>query len=111
MTHIYALVDPRNGDLRYVGRCMYPDYRRAAHVKGEGSEDKRAWTEELHAAGTAPLMVVLERIGSSVFQSADRVSDEYDEARSAERRWIRHFADQGAPLFNRQHMPKEAVAA
>ena len=98
MTTIYALVDPRNGDVRYVGQSVSVllNQRRAAHIKGEGTLAKRAWTAELHAAGLEPVLVVLHHVTFG--------------ADAAERSWIRHFAAMGAPLFNRQHMPPRVAA-
>ncbi len=86
--HVYALSDPRDGILRYVGVTSRPGRRAAAHRRGEGAPSKRAWTRELHAAGEAPRFSVLSK------------HDDHREALRAEARAIREALRAGCHVFN-----------
>jgi hypothetical protein len=59
----YALRDPRNGEVRYVGRTFNERERKADHIRKtlSGRPRKRAWLHELHRSGLRPVFLVLER--------------------------------------------------
>lgn len=63
MIYIYVLIDPRNLEVRYVGKTNDPDNRLRAHVFPHNSvknrNKKMIWTEELKREGLKPIMQVL----------------------------------------------------
>ncbi|MFH1573715.1 MAG: GIY-YIG nuclease family protein, partial [Acidobacteriota bacterium] len=65
-THIYALVDPRDGEIRYVGKADNPKKRCAQHVREaqhkSDSTEKLNWLRELAEKGLKPEVRVLETI-------------------------------------------------
>lgn len=86
---IYALVDPRDGSYRYVGRTMNLRVRLAAHVPHRGENiRKRAWLADLWATGQRARAVVLEECGGPVSAAA------------AEDRWTQRLRGEGQPLTN-----------
>ena len=89
---IYALVDPRDQSVRYVGRSRHPIVRFYGHVsKGTlayAGANKRlyGWIEDLATAGVRPMLLLIERVPMK-------------SAGDGERRWIDHFRPTGL-LFN-----------
>lgn len=64
---IYALVDPRTNEPRYVGRTTNPANRLRNHVTkarrgGTGNAGLEQWLQELAAAGLRPLIQSLETV-------------------------------------------------
>lgn len=58
---IYALVDPRTMQLRYIGSTQYPERRETEHRNDARSNpEKVTWIRELQAAGLQPIMRRLE---------------------------------------------------
>lgn len=86
---VYALVDPRNGAVRYVGLSSDARRRLQQHVKDGYSKSKFAWIKELSAANLQPTLVRLE-----VFVAL------HVEARQTERAWIERLRRLGHPLLN-----------
>lgn len=96
---IYALVDPRDDSVRYVGRTVSAlRVRLSAHVTDartylfEGKPQnctsrKAAWVRELKAAGQQPRIRLLARV-------------RIDQGVEAERQWIAMLLEAGAPLVN-----------
>jgi hypothetical protein len=92
---IYALVDPRDGTRRYVGRTSNLAGRVAGHRtawrSGGASPGKvlSAWLAGLHASGRWPFRVdVLGEVRS------------FGGAKRAEAKWIRKGMTEGWPLTN-----------
>jgi hypothetical protein len=91
---VYALKDPRAGEVRYVGwTSMTPARRMTCHLT-EAKHEKRSWNtfkvrwiRALLASGVLPIMEVLET-GSGAGWS------------DAERRWIALYKTQTAKLTN-----------
>jgi len=92
---IYALVDPRNGAIRYVGRAYEPQVRLRQHLNDVCTSNpaKYRWLRELKRSDLRPRMEILEGVEGTL-QDAD----------ARERVWIRHFLDNGADLTNIQYM-------
>lgn len=85
---VYALVDPRDGLVRYVGVTKNPAYRLAEHMRMPVKEGqhKNNWIADLIKSGLVPIFVFL-----------DSVSEET--ASQCEQEWIAHFSTLGV-LFN-----------
>lgn len=108
---IYALTDPRDGVVRYVGKTYNAKKRLLAHIS-EAARSRRvnkkcSWIKELLLQGGSPTMSVLETGAGAGWQEA-------------EKRWIKNFLDAGvrltnatdggeAPMTGRKHTP-EALA-
>ena len=87
-SYIYGLVDPRDNEIRYIGRTIDPDIRLRAHCRMvDPGKLKTMWILELKAFQLEPEMKILEKV--------DR-----DEEEEAEKRWVRYFIKIGKPLLN-----------
>ena len=87
---IYALSDPRNGDVRYVGWTVNPKRRLRDHLSESRRKDtyRARWIRALSSLGLVPVMTVLEPgVGETTWAEA-------------ETRWIAHYRDNGARLTN-----------
>lgn len=82
---IYALRDPRDGSVRYVGQTLAPlwsrlsDHIQAAKRGKPKHSPKAAWIRDLRALGLKPAIVLLEECDG--------------DWREAECRWIASFSD------------------
>jgi hypothetical protein len=70
---IYALVDPRDGVTKYIGKANNSAARLKSHVRDSHKRDTPVyqWFRELAAIGIVPRCVVLERVQED-WQSAER---------------------------------------
>lgn len=59
--YIYTLEDPRNGDIKYVGESKNPTIRMRQHLGGRDATTGK-WVQALVAAGTLPVMKIVEEI-------------------------------------------------
>lgn len=87
---VYALVDPRDGLPRYIGRSTSPHQRFLAHL-GRKTENikKRAWVKELRQLKLQPLLrIILEVVG-------------IDAAEREEKSWTAAGRRRGWPLVGR----------
>lgn len=93
---VYALVDPRTREPRYVGITMDLHRRKREHIaQGRLECDRRCfpnaalmkWLADLYQARLEPEVRVLQE-------------DTYDVIRVAGREWIKRFRDLGVPLLN-----------
>jgi predicted GIY-YIG superfamily endonuclease len=90
---IYALIDPRTNQARYVGVTDDVYARFAQHLRCDGSNPmKDTWIQELKAANTMVMMQTLQVV-------ADQ-----GQAQKREAYWMRHYYDLGMQLTN-QSMP------
>lgn len=85
MTSIYALVDPRNNEVRYVGKAKNPKLRYASHKCVTGNSYRANWIRSLQLCGYNPEMVILE-------ETVDWVESELF--------WIDYLRSLGARLTN-----------
>jgi hypothetical protein len=86
---VYALLDPRTADLRYIGVTKNPDRRLGQHSRlsnNRGRTKRANWLRSLLKSGLLPEMIILE----------SGVSD-WDEA---ERFWVSCWRTAGANLVN-----------
>ena len=70
MYTIYALLDPRDSQVRYVGVTRQPLKRRLHGHIARSTESTSAWVKELRALSLRPSIVPLE-----VRQTDDRAAD------------------------------------
>jgi hypothetical protein len=82
---IYALVDPRNLRVNYVGQSSHIVKRFAAHKAGR-DQATASWVSDLHTVAIEPGLVVLDEVEDSA-------------ALEAETSWIQEFSRRG-PLLN-----------
>jgi hypothetical protein len=82
-TFIYALRDPRDGEIRYVGKSNDPSLRLHNHISSavHPRTPVNQWVAEITAAGLLPTVEVLEEI-------------EWEMWPEAERRWIAQYSEQ-----------------
>lgn len=94
MFTIYALVDPRNYAVRYVGMTSNVYQRFQAHIACQGKNPtKDNWITELKAQNVMVLMQALEQV------------KELSAARAREQYWIAHYEHLGEPLLNNVSLP------
>lgn len=88
---IYALRDPRDSTIRYIGRTVSRpvSYRVSTNPKGS---PVRAWADELKALGLKPIVEVLD--------DGDASRDGYD-GYAIESDWIVRMKEAGEPLLNK----------
>jgi hypothetical protein len=74
--YIYALVDPRTGFIRYIGKAKDTKRRYAGHLipsQLESHSHHRAnWLKELLRLGLKPIMEVLETVPTAEWEVAER---------------------------------------
>lgn len=89
-THtVYALIDPRDNAVRYIGitHDVYQRMRQHSRCIGD-NEQKNAWIQELQDLQLMFHMHVIEQV-STVEKALERESY-----------WIHHYLQQGIPLLN-----------
>jgi hypothetical protein len=90
MVSIYALKDPRTGEIRYVGKTSNPDKRLAKHVweAQSGMRNHRAnWIKDLLMCNQSPEMEILDEVPEDFWQQWEIA-------------WIEFFREQGFDLVN-----------
>lgn len=86
---VYLLIDPRNGDIRYVGCTKYPvKVRLSQHLSCKARPDKFNWICDLKQNGLRP-------VGHTLLEIPDCVEAFYQE-----QVWIKRLYLAGCPLFN-----------
>jgi len=73
--YIYALVDPRNEDVRYIGKTGNLEKRLRAHLRADPSEKsplKNAWINQLKSLGLKPKQQILEQCSVDNWQERER---------------------------------------
>lgn len=86
---IYTLLDPRTGEVRYVGKTIDIETRLALHLSEKKESHKNRWLAQLKLVGLVPFTQVIEIIYDS---------DDVD-WQERERFWIRHYR-KISPLTN-----------
>jgi len=90
---IYALIDPRDQAIRYVGVSNDVKRRFYEHLQCFGiGQQERHWIEELRQLGLSPLIQILETIQISANQR--------EAAYKRERYWINEMLRRGHLLLN-----------
>lgn len=88
-TFIYGLIDPRDNQIKYVGKSNNPSARLGGHVSCRASGEKGRWIAELGAMGLLPIITVLEETTEA--QWSER-----------EQHWIAAMRASGCALLNVQ---------
>lgn len=97
---VYALIDPRDNTVRYVGITDDVYARFLQHIKGmDENYGKSIWIQELRALNKMVIMETLEECETN------------EEACERESYWIRHFEMLKEPLMNISKMssPRKAT--
>lgn len=72
---IYALVDPRSDQIRYVGKSVDPDGRLRSHVcvaRGDSQTHVSRWIRQVLADGCRPRVEVLQTVTAETWQEGER---------------------------------------
>lgn len=86
--HIYCLIDPRTGEIRYVGVTVRDlSARLAAHVNERTQNHKNRWIRVLERQGLIPIIRHLQDVPDETWQEAERY-------------WIAYFTSIGCALTN-----------
>lgn len=89
MYAVYALIDPRDDAVRYVGMTNDVYARFSQHVRCEGNNiTKNMWITELRELNQMVIMRTIETV------------ETLEEVRSREAYWIQQYLSQGSDLFN-----------
>lgn len=90
---VYALIDPRDNTIRYIGKSgdMQRRYYEHIHLAGGGWNEKK-WVNELKDLGLSPVLQILETV------DADDAS--YKLVLQREQYWIDKLVAMGAPLID-----------
>lgn len=88
---IYALIDPRDKGIRYVGLSNDAHYRFAQHlIHYGGGKLEIEWIKELQQLGLSPIFQILETVAENTYLSACE----------RERHWIDKLVSSGYSLLN-----------
>lgn len=92
MASVYALIDPRSDQVRYIGKALDVRLRDRNHFNQSKYErsPKAAWIRGLRAEGLRPDSIVLEECSP-------------DESAAREKYWIARARWRGIPLLNMKH--------
>lgn len=88
--YIYALIDPRDNAVRYIGKTFYLNGRHRQHCKGKGATRSAKWIRHLASLGLRPTIEVVEIINTGVQADWE----------NAERQWVANFKLLGYDLTN-----------
>jgi predicted DNA-binding protein (UPF0251 family) len=92
VVHIYGLLDPRDQQLRYVGKTIHPSKRLREHLNQLDNTPKGEWLLELTKSGFKPKLIVFSEVSKA-------------DASKAEKEAIRRYALLGCPLLNTHGYP------
>jgi hypothetical protein len=87
---VYALVDPRTNEVRYIGSSVNAKRRYAAHIsdRDTSNQKKQSWIDELREQDLRPILVIIEE------------ALEKKQSLMRERYWIQVHLEEGAVLTN-----------
>jgi|SRR6266571_3174639 len=87
--YVYALIDPRDQTIRYIGMSRQPKLRLIEHRHFKQHRQRHDWMAELQQQQLEPIIHIIEE-----------VHDTRRYAYTRETYWIHQYAAQGAPLLN-----------
>lgn len=72
-TFIYALLDPRTGEIRYVGKADNPEKRLLDHLRqcNYGETHRARWLRSLIVDGLRPLLEVIDEVADTEWEAAE----------------------------------------
>src|SRR5260221_13049598 len=88
-TYIYALIDPRDGAVRYIGKTVNPTKRLQNHKHKSHSQEIQVLVQDLASLGPKLTMQILEEVAQG------------DDWKGAESHWVRHGLEHGWPICNK----------
>jgi hypothetical protein len=88
LVHIYALIDPFTGHIRYIGKTIRPEQRLANHCNEHSNTHRSHWIQSVIRRGRRPKLVVMDSFPSCIGWQA------------VERAWIAWALEKGEPLTN-----------
>ncbi|MCA9980571.1 MAG: GIY-YIG nuclease family protein, partial [Anaerolineales bacterium] len=71
-TNIYQLIDPRTGDVFYIGQAVNPAKRLEQHINDARPNDKRQRIADMLADGVEPVLQVVEVVARKDADKAER---------------------------------------
>lgn len=71
-TIIYALQNPDDGEIRYIGKSDDPERRLKHHLTDKGYNYRTNWLKQLRDAGKFPYMLVLRSVPIDLWKDAER---------------------------------------
>lgn len=86
-TFIYALIDPRDQTIRYIGKSDDPHKRLLVHLREKSDTYKNRWIKSLQSQGLVPELLIVEEVSRDQWG----VREQY---------WIVYYREQGAALTN-----------
>jgi hypothetical protein len=86
-TFIYALADPRDGALRYVGKSNAPKVRYRRHVTEVNTTHRVCWIKGLRLLGLRPTLIILQEVPRETWEEFERA-------------WIQRLKTEGCALTN-----------
>ncbi len=86
-TFIYALTDPKSGEIRYIGKSNSPKMRYEQHLSESSNQAKYLWIQDLKSEGLKPGLLIMERVPHKAWQRFERYH-------------IDNYRQQGYKLFN-----------
>ena len=87
---IYALIDPRNNSIRYIGMSADTNYRFYLHIQQGGGKQESAWLRELRQLNLSPILKILETVDPN----------DYSTACEREKYWMQRLQEAGCLLVN-----------
>ncbi len=87
LAYIYALIDPRDNEVRYIGYSHDPKKRLGVHLAEKAHTKKNQWIRGLKKAGLKPILKIIDEASSA-------------EIANLEIEWIARYKSQGAKLLN-----------
>ena len=70
--YIYSLIDPRNEEIRYVGKAKNPAQRLTHHLKDKGDCHRTRWLNVLKELGLQPSIGILAECDEESWQERER---------------------------------------
>ena len=87
-TVIYSLADPRNGEVRYIGKTVTTESNRLrGHMKDKENTPKTGWIKSLKKLGLKPVIEAVEETTELDWKECEKF-------------WIENFRQMGCRLTN-----------
>lgn len=89
---VYALVDPRDKTVGYIGKSNNVNYRYSQHLKSKGSDKKSEWISSLRDEGNVPELEIIEECDEELLDEREKY-------------WI-EFHSENNDIYNEIHNKK-----